>query len=73
MKLSKERLGPFTSPLVSFIVDKIVPKGIIKLTMTTGTYLAQISKEIDFLVVNFLLTYNIILERSMLNIQHHLR
>ena len=61
MKLSKEMPQPFTSPLVSFIEDKIIPKGVIKLTIIAGTYPAQVSKKIDFLVVDCPLTYNIIL------------
>ena len=61
MKLSKEMPQPFTSPLVSFIEDRIIPKGVIKLTIIVGTYPAQVSKEIDFLVVNCPSTYNIIL------------
>lgn len=39
MKLGKERLWPFTSSLVSFTKDRIVPKGIIKITVTACTYL----------------------------------
>ena len=61
MKLGKERLRPFTSPLVSFTGDRTIPKDMIKLTITAGTYLAQISKEIDFLVVDYPSTYNVIL------------
>ena len=38
MKLDKKRIRPFTSPLVSFIGDRIVPRGIIILTMIAGTY-----------------------------------
>lgn len=67
MKLSKERLRPFNSPLVCFIRDKIIPKGIIRLTITTGTYPAQAFKEIDFLVVDCPLTYNVILGQPTLN------
>ena len=61
MKLSKERLRPFTSPLVSFTGDRVIPKGVVKLTIIRGTYLAQVSKEIDFLMVDCLSTYNVIL------------
>ena len=61
MKLNKERLRPFTSPLVSFIRDKVIPKGVVKLTIITSTYPAQVSKEIDFLVVDCPSTYNVIL------------
>ena len=35
MKLDKKRIRPFTSPLVSFTGDRIVPRGIITLTMIT--------------------------------------
>ena len=38
MKLSQERLRPFTFPLVSFTGDRIVLKGIIKLIVVVGTY-----------------------------------
>ena len=61
MKLNKERLRPFTSPLVSFIGDRVIPKGVVKLTIITSTYPAQVSKEIDFLVVDCPSTYNVIL------------
>ena len=67
MKLSQERLRPFTSPLVSFTRDRIVPKGIIKLTVVAGTYPAQVTEEIDFLMVDYLSTYNVILGRLTLN------
>ena len=40
MKLNKERLRPFTSALVSFIGDRVVLKGVVKLTIIAGTYLA---------------------------------
>ena len=67
MKLNKEKFWPFTSPLVSFIEDKVVIKGVVKLTIIASTYPAQVSKEIDFLVVDCLLMYNIILGRLTLN------
>ena len=38
MKLDKKRIRPFTSPLVSFTGDRIVPRGIVILTMIVGTY-----------------------------------
>ena len=66
MKLNKERLQPFTSPLVSFTGDRVVPKGVVKLTIIADTYPAQVSKEIDFLVVDCPLTYNVILGRPTL-------
>ena len=62
MKLDKGRIKPFTSPLVSFTGDRIVT-----LTVIAGTYPAQVTKEIDFLIVDCPLTYNIILGRPALN------
>ena len=40
MELNKERLRPFTSALVSFTGDRVVLKGVVKLTIIAGTYLA---------------------------------
>ena len=68
MKLDKKRIRPFTSPLVSFTRDKIFPRDIVTLTVIAGTYLAQVTKEIDFLLVDCPSTYNIILGRPALNI-----
>ena len=67
MKLDKKRIKPFTLPLVSFTGDRIVPRGIITLIVITGTYPAQVTKEIDFLIVDCPSTYNIILGRPALN------
>ena len=67
MKLDKKRIKPFTSPLVSFTGDRIFPAGIITLIIIARTYLAQVTKEIDFLIVDCLSTYNIILGRPALN------
>ena len=57
MKLDKKRIRPFISPLVSFIGDRIIPRGIVTLTVIAGTYLAQVTKEIDFLIVDCPSTY----------------
>ena len=67
MKLDKKRIKPFTSPLVSFTGDKIIPRGIVTLIVTARNYPAQIIKEINFLIVNCPITYNIILGRPALN------
>ncbi|XP_075674869.1 uncharacterized protein LOC142644069 [Castanea sativa] len=67
MKLEKKRIRPFTSPLVSFTGDKFIPRGIVTLIVITGTYPAQVTKEIDFLIVDCPSTYNIILGRLALN------
>ena len=66
MKLTKERLRPFTSPLVSFTRDKAIPKCVVKQTIIASTYPTQVSKEIDFLVVDYPSTYNIILGQPTL-------
>ena len=52
MKLDKKRIIPFTSALVIFTGDRIVPRGIITLTVIVATYPAQVPKEIDFLIIN---------------------
>ena len=67
MKLDKRRIRPFTSPLVSFIGDRIFPRGIITLIVIASTYPAQVTKEIDFFIVDYPSTYNIILGRPALN------
>ena len=67
MKLDKGRIWPFTSPLVSFTGDRIILRSIVTLTIIAGTYPEQVTKEIDFLIVNCPSTYNIILGRPTLN------
>ena len=67
MKLDKKRIRPFTSPLLSFTRDRIVLRGIVTLTVIVGTYPAQVTKKIDFLIVNCPSMYNIILRRPALN------
>ncbi|XP_075655023.1 uncharacterized protein LOC142625217 [Castanea sativa] len=67
MKMDKKRIRPFTSSLVSFIGDRIVLRGIITLTVIAGAYLAQVTKEIDFLIVDCPSTYNINLGRPTFN------
>ena len=67
MKLNPKRLRPFRSPLVSFSGDCVVPKGIISPLIIAGTHLAQIIKEVDFLIVDCPSSYNVILGRPTLN------
>ena len=61
MKLDPKRLKPFGSPLVSFNGDRVYPKGIISLQIITGTYLAQVTMMVDFLIVDCPSSYNVIL------------
>ena len=67
LRLNPKRLQPFKSPLVSFSGDRIYLKGIISLSVTARTYPAQITKKMDFLVVDCPLSYDVILGRPMLN------
>ena len=62
-----KRLQPFKSPLVSFSGDRIYPKGIISLLVTAGTHLAQVTKQVDFFIVDCPSSYNVILGWLMLN------
>ena len=52
---------------MSFTGHRIIPRGIITLTVIVGIYPAQITKKIDFLIVECPSTYNIILGRPALN------
>jgi len=61
MKLDPKRLRPFRSPLVNFSRDRFYPKGIISLQITVGTYPAQVTRVVDFLIDNCPSSYNVIL------------
>ena len=67
MKLDPKRLRPFGSLLVSFSGDCVYPKGIISLQIIVGTYLAQVTREVDFLIADCPSSYNVILGRPTLN------
>ena len=67
LKLDPGRLCPFESPLVSFSGDKMYPKGIVTLTVTIGSYLRQLTHQLDFLVVDCPSSYNVIIGRPTLN------
>ena len=67
MKIDKEKLWPFNSPLVSFSGDKVYPKGIVTLTIVARTLLNQVKNIIDFLVVDCPSSYNVIIGRPALN------
>ena len=67
LKLDPKRLRPFESPLVSFSGDRVYPKGIVTLTITVGTHLRQLTRQLDFVVVDYLSSYNIIIGKPTLN------
>ena len=67
LKLDPRRLRPFDFPLVSFSGDRVYPKGIVTLMVTVGTYLRQLTRQLDFLVVDYPSSYNVIIRRPTLN------
>ena len=67
LKLDPGKLCPFKSPLVSFSGDKVYPKGIVALTVTVRSYLQQLTRQLDFLVVDCPSSYNMIIGRPTLN------
>nr|XP_023917863.1 uncharacterized protein LOC112029414 [Quercus suber] len=67
LKLDLKRLRPFDSPLVSFSGDRVYPKGIMTLMVTVGTHPRQLTRQFDFLVVNYRSSYNVIIGRPTLN------
>ena len=67
LKLDPKRLRPFDSLLVSFSGDRVYPKGIVTLTVTVGTYPVQLTRQLDFLVVDCPSSYNVITGRPTLN------
>ena len=67
LKLDLKRLRPFDSPLISFSGDRVYPKDIVTLTITVGTYPRQLTRQLDFLVVDCLSSYNVIIGRPTLN------
>ena len=67
LKVDPERLRPFESPLVSFSGDKVYPKGIVTLMVIVGSYPRQLTRQLDFLVIDYHSSYNVIIGRPMLN------
>ena len=66
LRLDPKRLHLFDSPLVSFSGDKVYP-GIVTLTVTAGSYPVQLTRQVDFLVVDCPTSYNVIIGRPTLN------
>ena len=55
------------APLVSFEVTRVFPLGAVTLLVTVGNYLQQITRDVTFLMVDYLSAYNGILGRPTLN------
>ena len=67
MRLGRDQLRPVNSPLVIFRGMKVQPVGIITLPVMVGQYPQQITKEVNFLVVDYLSSYNAIIGQPTLN------
>ena len=64
LKVNPSRLHPFESHLINFSRDKVYPKGIVILMVTADTYPQQITKQLNFLVVDYPSSYNVIIGRE---------
>ena len=67
MRLGWDQLRQVNSPLVGFGGMKVQPVGTVTLPMVVGAYLQQITKEVNFLVVDCSSSYNAIIGRPTLN------
>ena len=67
MRIGKERLIPTNAPLVGFGGTRVLPLGVITLSVVVGDYPQQITKDVTFLVINCSSAYNAILGRPTLN------
>ena len=57
----------FDSPFVGFSGDRLYPNGIVTLTVTVGAYPKQLTRQLDFLVVDWPSSYHVIIGRPTLN------
>ncbi|XP_075665473.1 uncharacterized protein LOC142635154 [Castanea sativa] len=67
MRLGRDQLRPVNSPLVGLGGMKVQPVGTITLLVVVGAYPQQITKKVNFLVVDCSLSYNAIIGRPTLN------
>ena len=67
MKIDRERLVPTNIPLVGFRGKKVYPFDVVMLPVTVGDYPHQITKNVTFLVIDCLSTYNVIIGQPTLN------
>ena len=67
MNLGRDQLRPVHSPLVGFGGMKGQPVGIIMLLVVVGAYSQQVTRNINFLVVDCSSSYNTIIGRPTLN------
>ena len=67
MRLGRDLLRPACSPLIGFGGMKVQPIGTVTLPVVVGSYPQQITKLINFLVVDCSSSYNAIIRRPTLN------
>ena len=67
LRVDPKKLHLFLSSLVNFSGNRVYPKGIITPTVTAGSYPFQVTKQLNFLVVDCPSFYNVIIGRSTLN------
>ena len=67
MRLRRDQLRPVCSPLIGFGGMKVQLVSTITLPIMVGSYLQQITKEVNFLVVDCSSSYNAIIGRPTLN------
>ena len=67
MKLGGDQLHSVNSPLVGFGGSKVQLVGTITLPMVVGAYPQQVTKDVNFLIVDCLSPYNAIIGRPTLN------
>ena len=67
MRLGRDQFRPVNSPLVGFGGMKVQPVGTITLPVVVRAYPRQITKEVNFLVMNCSSSYKTIIGRLTLN------
>ena len=67
MRLGRDQLRPVCSPLIGFGGMKVQPVGTITLPVVVGSYPQQITREVNFLMVDCSSSYNAIIGRPTLN------
>ena len=67
MMLGRDLLRPVNSPLVGFGGMKVQPVVTVTLPVVVGAYLQQVTRDVNFLVVDCSSSYNAIIRRPTLN------
>ena len=67
MRIEREQLVPTNTPIVGFRGAIVYPLGLVTSPVTVGDYPQQITKDVTFLVVDYLSTYNVVLGHPTLN------